>query len=151
MINTYETIFICPGDIAQEKIEATMEKTKAVIGRSEGKIVTAELWGRRKLAYPIEHNRDGFYAYIIFSSAPSTPALLDRHYRVTDTILRGLTVKVDPRHLEKIRPAVRAATAESSVPSAPGAPAAPEPAGASAPSEPQASSAPVPEESRPAQ
>ena len=151
MINTYESIFICPGEMTQEKIEAAMEKTKAVITRSDGKIVTAEFWGRRKLAYPIDHNRDGFYSYLIFSSSPSIPALLDRHYKVTDAILRGLTVKVDPRHLEKIRPAVRAATADPTVPPIAGAPADQETQGVNIPGAPQAESAPATEEKTPVQ
>lgn len=124
MTNTYESIFICNAELPQDKIETVLEKTKAIINRSDGKIVTAELWGRRRLAYPIDRIREGFYIYMIFTSDPGTPALLDRHYRVTDTILRGLTVKVDPRHLDKIRPAVRAAAAAetpaSPAPAAPG-------------------------------
>ena len=112
-MNTYETIYISPSELPQEKIEASLEKVKRVITRAAGKIVTAELWGRRRLSYPIKRNRDGFYSYLIFSAPNETPALLDRHFRVTETILRGLTVKVDPRHLEKIRSPVRAATSET--------------------------------------
>lgn len=115
-MNTYETIYISPAELSQEKIETTLEKVKGIINRSSGKIISAELWGRRKLAYPIKRNRDGFYIYLLFSAAPETPVLLDRHFRVTDTILRGLTVKVNPRHLEKMRAPVRtAATAETAV------------------------------------
>ena len=136
MTNTYETIFICPGDIAQDKIEAAVEKVKTVITRAQGKISNAELWGRRKLAYPIEHHRDGFYVYLVFSSPPEVMADLEHHYRVTDTIVRGLTVKVDPRHLEKMKPKP-AAVAEPGAPlgdaaSVSSAPAAPEAAAAAA-------------------
>lgn len=112
-INTYESIFICPGELSQEKIDATLEKTKSIISRADGKIVTAELWGRRRLSYPIDRNREGFYVYLIFTSPPGIPSLLDRHYRVTDNILRGLTIKVDPRHLEKMRPTMKQAASGS--------------------------------------
>ena len=94
-MNTYETIYISPAEISQEKIETTLEKVKAIITRGNGKILSAELWGRRKLAYPIKHNRDGFYSYLLFTAPAETPSLLDRHFRVTDTILRGLTVSID--------------------------------------------------------
>ena len=119
MVHTYETLFICPGDASQEKVEAALEKVKTIITRSDGKIVTAELWGKRKLSYPIDHNREGFYGYLIFSASATTPALLDRHYQVTDQILRGLTVKVDPRHLEKIRPQFRPTATETQETAAP--------------------------------
>lgn len=124
MINTYETIFICPGELSQEKIDTTIEKVKSVVTRAEGTINTLEQWGRRRLAFTIRRNREGFYVYVIFSGSSAIPALLTRHYRVTDTILRGLTVKVDPRHLEKIRPVIKssAETAPAAVPTAPVAP-----------------------------
>lgn len=135
MNNTYESIFICPGDITQEKVENTLEKVKTVITRTEGKVTSAELWGRRKLAYPIKRHRDGFYVYLVFSSPGAVLSSLNHHYRVTDTILRGLTVKVDPRHLEKMRtvprPAEGAASPEAAAQGAPtAAPAAAAPAAA---------------------
>ena len=108
MTNTYESIFICAGDLPDDKVQAALEKTKSVITRADGKIITAENWGKRKLAYPVEKSREGHYAYLIFSGASETPGLLDRHYQVSDTILRGLTVKVDPRHLETIKPSLKA-------------------------------------------
>ena len=108
MTNTYESIFICAGDLSDYKVQAALEKTKTVITRAEGKIITAENWGKRKLAYPVERSREGHYAYLIFSGPSAMPGLLDRHYQVTDSILRGLTVKVDPRHLETIKPSLKA-------------------------------------------
>ena len=94
--------------MGDDKVQAVLDKAKAVITRAEGKIMTAELWGRRRLAYPIERSREGHYAYMIFSGPSQTPSLLDRHFQVTDTILRGLTVKVDPRYLDKIKPSLKA-------------------------------------------
>lgn len=117
-MNTYETIYISPADIPQERIDTTLDKVKAIINRSNGKILTAELWGRRKLAYPIKRNRDGFYVYLLYSASADAPALLDRHFQVTDTILRGLTVKIKPKYLEKIRTPVRTAAAETPAASA---------------------------------
>lgn len=112
MTHTYETIFICPGDLVQEKVETTVEKVKSVVTRANGKINNVEFWGRRKLSYPIKRYRDGFYVYVVFSAPAEVLAQLDHHYRVTDTVLRGITVKVDPRHLEKMR-AVRSPEALS--------------------------------------
>ena len=140
MTNTYESIFICPGELPDDKVQAALDKTKAVISRSEGKIMTAELWGKRRLSYPIEHSREGHYAYLIFSGPSDMPLALDRHYQVTDSILRGLTVKVDPRHLDKIKPSLKAMAVEGTpaettpaasapIPAAPETPAAPAPKG----------------------
>lgn len=113
-MDTYETIFISASDLTQDKIEANVEKVKQIVTNSEGKIIALELWGRKKLSYPIKRNRDGFYVYLLHTSPRSTPAILDRHFRLTETILRGLTVKVDPRYLEKVRAGGRAETGEAS-------------------------------------
>ena len=129
--NTYESIFICPGDISQEKIENTVEKVKSVITKGNGSVSSAEFWGRRRLAYPIQRQREGFYVYLVFSSPGEVMSALNHHYRVTDTILRGLTVKVDPRHLEKMRAVARPAVASETAAPA-GAPAAAVPAAAPA-------------------
>ena len=128
MTEMYESIFICPGELADDKVQAALDKTKAVISRGDGKIMTAELWGRRRLAYPIERSREGHYAYMIFSGPSQIPGVLDRHYQVSDSILRGLTVKIDPRHLDKIKPSLKALSEEGAAvaaPAAEGVPAAP--------------------------
>lgn len=108
----YESIFICPGELAEDKVQGALEKAKTVITRADGKVMTAELWGRRRLAYPIERSREGSYAYMIFSGPSQIPGALDRHYQVSDAILRGLTVKIDPRHLDKIKPSLKALSEE---------------------------------------
>jgi small subunit ribosomal protein S6 len=102
-MNTYETIFISPAELTPEKVESALEKVKSIITKGEGKILSSELWGRRRLAYPIQHSREGNYVYILFSAPGGIVAQLDHHYRVTDTIFRGITIKVDPRHLDKIQ------------------------------------------------
>lgn len=129
MTQMYESIFICPGELADDKIQGILDKAKTIVTRADGKVMTAELWGRRRLAYPIERSREGHYAYMIFSGPSQVPGALDRHYQVSDAIIRGLTVKIDPRHLDKIKPSLKALSEEGSAavasPAVEGAPAAP--------------------------
>lgn len=129
MTQMYESIFICPGELADDKIQGILDKAKTIITRADGKVMTAELWGRRRLAYPIERSREGHYAYMIFSGPSQVPGLLDRHYQVSDTVIRGLTVKIDPRHLDKIKPSLKALSEEGTAavvsPALDGVPAAP--------------------------
>ena len=132
MTNTYETIFICNGEISQDKADSALEKVKSIIAKADGKIGSSEFWGRRRLAYPIKHQKDGFYIYVLFSSNNKAPSALNHHFRVTDAILRGLTVKVDPRNVDKLKPVQRAeiapaATEPSGIPSAEQAVASPAP------------------------
>ena len=142
MTPMYESLFIFPGELADEKIQGALEKVKTVVTRADGKVMTAELWGRRKLAYPIEKSREGHYAYMIFSGSSRIPGLLDRHYNVTDTILRGLTVKIDPRHLDKMGPSLKSFSEEGTAGAQPGVSVPqvpPDPSVPQAPQAPQAS------------
>src|SRR3989344_6097136 len=124
MTEMYESIFICPGELADDKVQGVLDKAKTLITRADGKVMTAELWGRRRLAYPIERSREGHYAYMIFSGPSQIPGVLDRHYQVSDSILRGLTVKIDPRHLDKIKPSLKALDeGAAAIPAATAAPA----------------------------
>ena len=111
--NKYETIFICPAELPQEKIDATFEKVKSIITRAEGKISFTESWGRRRLSYQIKHNREGYYLYLVFTAPPQVPALLTHHFRVSDTILRGLTVRMDERYADKAQAQTTPAGPES--------------------------------------
>ena len=116
----YETLFICPGDIVQEKAESALEKVKAIIAKADGVVSSQELWGHRRLAYAIKKQRDGYYIYLVFKGSAKIPALLNQHFRVTDSILRGMTVKVDPRYADKIHLAAQtpAVSATESAPAA---------------------------------
>lgn len=79
--------------LSEEKIAAVIEKFKNLIqsnGAIEGDI---QEWGKRKLAYEIDDQKEGYYVLINFVSSATFPAELDRVYKITDGILRSLIVK----------------------------------------------------------
>ena len=82
-----------PASVGIADIAAFLEKTKKLISGEGGEILNEDKWGRRKLAYPIEHCREGFYAYFKYQSPPAVPAKLDQHFRVQESVIRTLTVK----------------------------------------------------------
>ncbi len=69
-----------------------VEKFTGLISKF-GTLETVEEWGKRKLAYAIEDETEGFYVYATFTSTPDFPAELDRNYKITDGVLRTLIVK----------------------------------------------------------
>src|SRR5262249_18079747 len=101
--------------------EASEEQTKAILDRmtqivqvNGGQIVKVNAWGRRRLAYPIEHHRDGFYFFLDLSLTPQTVLELDRTLKVTEEVIRHLLVKRDPKALAAQRAKeARAAAAPS--------------------------------------
>lgn len=88
---SYETVAIFSTKNGDEPVTALVEKFKALI--SENSTVDSEAdWGKRKLAYPIQDETEGYYFVVNFTSAPDFPAELDRVYKITDGVLRSLIV-----------------------------------------------------------
>ena len=78
----------------EDGINALVEKFKNLISEN-GTIDNVDDWGKRRLAYEIEDEQEGYYVMITFTSKPDFPAELDRIYNITDGVLRSLTVAVE--------------------------------------------------------
>jgi small subunit ribosomal protein S6 len=78
--------------IGEDAIQALIEKIKTLISEN-GTIESVESWGRRRLAYPINDLKEGFYVLISFEAASAFPSELERIYRITENILRSIVVR----------------------------------------------------------
>jgi small subunit ribosomal protein S6 len=85
----YELIYIIDTDKTEEETAALVEKFNALI-TSNGTVTETDLWGKKKLAYPINDKPDGYYVLVKFTSAPEFPAELDRVIGITDGIIRSM-------------------------------------------------------------
>ena len=88
----YETVMIFNTKNGDEAVKALVEKFTALIEK-HGTLETVEEWGKRRRAYPIQDEVEGYYVFATFTSAPEFPAELDRNYKITDGVLRSLIVK----------------------------------------------------------
>lgn len=89
---SYETVAIFNTKNGEDAVKALIEKFKALISEN-GTIDNEADWGKRKLAYEIADETEGYYYVINFTSAPEFPAELDRVYKITDGVLRSLIVE----------------------------------------------------------
>ena len=87
----YETVMIVSMKKGEEGIQAIVEKFKALIEK-HATLKNVDEWGKRKLAYPINYEAEGYYVLINFSSDEKFPAELDRVINITDGVLRSLIV-----------------------------------------------------------
>jgi small subunit ribosomal protein S6 len=78
----------------EEGIQALAEKFKALIAEN-ATVEKIEEWGKRRLAYPIMDELEGFYILVEFTSGPDFPAELDRVYKITDGVLRSMIIRKD--------------------------------------------------------
>ncbi len=92
VINKYETIFVLDVDMGDEKLEALSNKFKELI-EANGEIESVDVWGKRRLAYPINYKTEGYYVLINFSSKPEFPKELERVYGITEGVLREIVVR----------------------------------------------------------
>ena len=94
IINKYETIFVLDAALEEEKIEALTEKFKKLIA-DNGTVESVDVWGKRKLAYPIDFKTEGYYVLVNFASNPEFPRELERIYGITDGVMRTIIVRKD--------------------------------------------------------
>ena len=89
----YEALYIINPQLTEEDTQALVEKFKAMV-EAEGTLTEVNEWGKRKLAYPINDEPDGYYTLYTFTSTPDVPAEVERVLNITDGVLRSLvTVK----------------------------------------------------------
>jgi len=107
----YEIGFILNPEVSEEQTRTILERIEQIVARYDGQVIKVNQWGRRRLAYPIEHHRDGFYVFIDTILTPETVSELDRTLKVSEEVLRHLIKKRDPKTVQKEREARAAAAA----------------------------------------
>lgn len=92
-MNKYELAVVVNAKIEDDARADVIEKVKALITRFGGNVTDIDEWGKKRLAYEIQHQREGFYYFIQFEADSQCPAEIERHVRIMDNVLRYLVVK----------------------------------------------------------
>lgn len=103
MTRDYELGFILNPEVSEEQTRAILERIEQIVNNHDGQVVKVNQWGRRRLAYPIEHHRDGHYVFIDMILTPETVLELDRTLKVSEEVLRHLITRRDPKAVQKER------------------------------------------------
>ncbi|MDQ4083483.1 MAG: 30S ribosomal protein S6 [Actinomycetota bacterium] len=103
-IDTYEVMLIVIPELDEEQVESTIGRFRTIIERTGGEVSEMNNWGRRKLAYEIDHRADGFYYVMEFTAGKRTLNELKRILRVSDDVLRHMIVKLPPTYAHKPLP-----------------------------------------------
>ncbi len=103
MTRDYELGFILTPEVNEEQTRAILERIEQIVNNHGGQVMRVNQWGRRRLAYPIQHNRDGFYVFIDMVLTPETVSELDRTLKVSEEVLRHLIKRRDPKVVQKER------------------------------------------------
>ena len=94
-MNKYELAVVVSAKVEDDVRTATVEKAKALIVRFGGTVTEVEDWGKKKLAYEIQHMKEGFYYFIQFEAEATAPAEIEKRMRIMDNVIRYLVVRKD--------------------------------------------------------
>ncbi|MFR2534852.1 MAG: 30S ribosomal protein S6 [Clostridia bacterium] len=93
-MNKYESVIIINPSVDEEGMKALVKKFTDLIN-TDGKVEKADELGKRKLAYEIQKNTEGYYVVYHFEANPNLITELERNYRITDEVIKFMTIKVE--------------------------------------------------------
>ncbi len=94
-MNHYETVFILNPVLSEEQIKETVKKFEDILISRDAKMIHKENWGLKKLAYPIQNKKSGFYHLFEYTVAGDAINKLEVEFRRDERIMRYLTVSLD--------------------------------------------------------
>ncbi len=93
-MNKYESVIIINPNVDEEGMKALISKFTDLIN-SDGKVEKVDELGKKKLAYEVKKNAEGFYVVFYFEANTGLIAELERNYRITDEVIKFMTIKQD--------------------------------------------------------
>ena len=92
-MSKYELVLVVNAKIEDDARVATVEKVKEYITANGGTITNVDEWGKKRLAYEIQHMREGFYYFVQFDAEATVPAEIESRVRIMENVIRYLCVK----------------------------------------------------------
>jgi small subunit ribosomal protein S6 len=99
----YEILFIADPNLGEDAVDDLTEQVKGFVEKDGGKVEKVEKWGKKRLAYEVRGHREGSYVLMVVEGTGSLVKEVERKMKVTDGLMRHLTVRVD----EELRKAER--------------------------------------------
>jgi small subunit ribosomal protein S6 len=96
----YEHVFLSRQDVTPQQVEGYAEQFKGVIEQNGGSVQTTEMWGVKSLAYRIKKNRKAHFTMLAIDAPPAAVAEMERQMRISEDVLRFMTIRVDKLETE---------------------------------------------------
>jgi small subunit ribosomal protein S6 len=91
----YEHVFLARQDVSSQQVDALVDQFKQIVEQAGGKIAKVEPWGVKSLSYRIQKNRKAHFTLMNIEAPPSAVAEVERQERLSEDVIRFLTVRVD--------------------------------------------------------
>ena len=92
-MNQYEVLYVITPELDEEADKVVMDKFADIITANGGEIEKTEVWGKRRLAYPIDYKTEGYYVLVVFSANPELPRELERNMRNDERLMRYMVTR----------------------------------------------------------
>ena len=118
-MNKYELVYVIDTALDDDARKVVIDRFNGMIEQEGGKVLKVDVWGKRRLAYPINYKTEGYYVLVNFESEATLPREIERTMQIAESILRYLIVKVEEKRSNvKPRPERKAPEAEEEIPAA---------------------------------
>jgi small subunit ribosomal protein S6 len=95
MSQIYETMYILRPDLSEDQVQQEISRYRDFLSENSAENITAKVWGKRRLAYPIKRYSDGVYVLMNYEADGKQIAPLERNMRLSEEVIRYLTLKLD--------------------------------------------------------
>ena len=92
-MNQYEVLYVITPEFDEEADKVVMDKFADIITANGGEIEKTEVWGKRRLAYPIDYKTEGYYVLVVFNANPELPRELERNMRNDERLMRYMVTR----------------------------------------------------------
>jgi small subunit ribosomal protein S6 len=95
IVRNYEVVFVAAPTLTSEELDGFINHIQTVVEGKNGKVVKVDNWGKKSLAYKIKKFREAYYVVLSIQGDGATIAEIERRFRVTDYIVRFISVRID--------------------------------------------------------
>jgi small subunit ribosomal protein S6 len=110
-LRQYETGFVLSPSLSEEETTQFVQQMAEIVAQKKGRMVKQDIWGKRRLAFPIKRFQEGVYVFFTYDGGGDVSLELERRFKQTEHVIRFMTVLKDPRDLARRKNKKRAAEA----------------------------------------
>ena len=111
--NTYELTYIVNAVLSDEQVKSVVKRIGKFIEENGGEILDVDEWGSRRLSYPINKKRNGYYVNLYMKAPGEIISRLERSLEIDDDILRYITLRMDAKMLRRYEESKKAPQPEA--------------------------------------
>jgi small subunit ribosomal protein S6 len=113
MLREYECMLILPAEADEATVSTAVDRITKTIAPTGGKVDPIDRWGRRRFAYEIARQHEGYYVVVRFQAEPSVQAELDHTLKLADEVIRHKILLLPEKAPEKAKATTSPASAEA--------------------------------------